>query len=108
MAESATLRLATDLSATLAGKVGDRVDRALFCGAYEITNGDELTTAGANIEGVEFIRDEPIDSAELGDDVVLFALEVEAGNIESAEENLKGLGDIANGGRRRGFGRFRD
>ncbi len=33
----------------------------------------------------------------MGNNVVLFALEVEAGNIEAPEKNLEGLGDIANG-----------
>ena len=76
--------LAADGDAALPHEMGNGVHRAPLAGFHEIANGDEFTAACPDIEDVEFVRHQPVAPAELGDDIVLFALKIELRDVESA------------------------
>ena len=85
LTERASLGLTADLGTPLASKVGDGVYGALLFGVDEITDRHELAALGPDIKVVEFIGNQSVGAPELCDDVVLFAFEVETGNIQPTE-----------------------
>jgi hypothetical protein len=58
---------------------------------------DEATVLVAHVEAVEALGGEAGEAFELGDDFVLFAVELDAAEVESAEEYLEGAGDVLDG-----------